>query len=49
MWLSKLTKEDEQQQALQDIAPGGGTAHWGWACEMESLGEEGLGVQSFVS
>lgn len=40
--LSKLTKEDEQQQALQDIA-----SRWGWAWGMESLGKEGLGVQSF--
>lgn len=45
--LSKLTKEDEQQQALQDIASR-------WACcpgragpgEVDSLGKEGLGVQS---
>lgn len=29
--LSRLTKEDEQQQALQDIASRWGAARWGWA------------------
>lgn len=29
--LSKLTKEDEQQQALQDIASRLGAARWEWA------------------
>lgn len=29
--LSKLTKEDEQQQALQDIASRLGSCPWGWA------------------
>lgn len=44
--LSRLTKEDEQQQALQDIAARWGAARGGGLAERESLGKEGLGVQS---
>jgi len=47
--LSKLTKEDEQQQALQDIASRWGTAHWGWAWGDRITRREGVGVQNFVS
>lgn len=45
--LSRLTKEDEQQQALQDIASRWGSCPMGDGLgEMESPGKEGLGVQS---
>lgn len=45
--LSKLTKEDEQQQALQDIASRLGKLPSGNGLgKMESLGKESLGVQS---
>lgn len=45
--LSKLTKEDEQQQALQDIASRlGKLPSRNGLGKMESLGKESSGVQS---